>query len=143
MNIGHDQPCKLFPAGAGILYDHKLYDFVVLCQMMLALDLAKIQILYKGTLQLGFCFPQNCNFIDLYGGLYIMVVIHLFFFRHSSAYCYASMARMHNHHAEVKDFSFLELLFFPQNAFFSNFLIFFLIQNSDFFPQFEVTISIL
>lgn len=123
VNIGQDQPCKLVPAG--ILYDHKLHDFLVLCQMMLAWDLAKIQILSEGTVQLAFCFPQNCNFIDLYGGLYIMVVI-LFFFRHSCAYCYASTARLHNHHAEVKDFGFLELLFifFPQNAWMLSLVIF-------------------
>lgn len=44
VNIGHDQPWELFPAGAGMLSAQKLDDFLVLCQLMLALDLAKYPI---------------------------------------------------------------------------------------------------
>lgn len=44
MNIGHDLPWELIPAGAGILSAQNLDDFLVLCQLMLALDLAKYPI---------------------------------------------------------------------------------------------------
>ena len=41
VNIGHDQPWELFPAGAGMLSAQKLDDFLLLSQLTLALDLAK------------------------------------------------------------------------------------------------------
>lgn len=50
MTIGHDEPWELFPAGAGVLSTQKLDDFLVLCQLMLALDWAKYPM---GSVHLG------------------------------------------------------------------------------------------
>lgn len=87
VNIGHDQAWELFPAGAGMFSAQKPDNFLVLCQLMLALHVAKY---LNSTFGLGFCFPQN--FTDLSPGSCVLIVIHLFFFslRHRCAYCYAT-----------------------------------------------------